>query len=420
MSPWAVAPTARSAAIVAGLALLALVVAPAVVVAGAAALLTAAAVDAWVVRRPPVIERSLPGSLSRGVASAFAAQARRRDGRATRLRQPALPAVTVEGTIGTDALTGTLRGRRRGRHDLPAVASASLGPLGLARVHHPAGDSVSVRVYPDLATAHALVGRLRRELARQPGRLSRGPLGLGSDFESVREYTPDDDIRQLNWRATARMGRPMSNQYRLERDRDLVCLVDTGRLMSAPIGSETMLDAALDAVVLLAMAADELGDRCGAIAFADRVRRTVAPGHLSGRRVIEALFDLEARAVDSDFASAFQRVGRARRALVAVFTDLVDEAAARSLVEAMPMLRRRHAVLVVSASDRSLDEVVGAAGTSVGALATALVADEVLQARHHAVATLRRAGASVIEAPADQLAGRCLDAYVRAKSRGQL
>ena len=79
-----------------------------------------------------------------------------------------------------------------------------------------------------------LVARLRRTWPATPDGLARGPLGLGTDFESVRDYTPDDDIRQLNWRATARVGRPMSNQYRLERDRDVVCLVDCGRLMAAP------------------------------------------------------------------------------------------------------------------------------------------------------------------------------------------
>ena len=71
--------------------------------------------------------------------------------------------------------------------------------------------------------------------------------------------------------------------------------------------------------------------------------------------MIESLFDLEPAPVDSDFERAFQRVGRSRRALVAVFTDLVDEAAARSLVEAVPMLARRHVVLVVSAADPALE-----------------------------------------------------------------
>jgi uncharacterized protein (DUF58 family) len=216
------------------------------------------------------------------------------------------------------------------------------------------------------------------------------------------------------------MGRPMSNQYRVERDRDLVCLLDTGRLMAAPIGSRTMLDASLDAVTLLALAADELGDRCGAIAFDETIRRVVAPAHRSGRQVIESLFDLEAVPVDSDFERAFQRVGRSRRALVAVFTDLVDEAAARSLVEAVPMLARRHVLLVVSAADPALEHAALASPSSVLEASRGLVALDVLEARAAAAATLTRAGATVIEAPAGELADRCLRAYLDVKVRARL
>ena len=256
---------------------------------------------------------------------------------------------------GEAQASAQLTGIRRGTHELPGVASASIGPLGLARVHHAAGPAIEVRVYPDLVSARALVTRLRRDLAGHAGRAARGALGLGTDFESVREYTPDDDIRQLNWRASARMGRPMSNQYRLERDRDVVCLIDCGRLMTAPAGSTTLLDVALDAVAVLALAADELGDRCGAIAFDDQVRRSLAPRHRAARRLLDALLSVQATAVETDFERAFARVGGSRRALVVVFTDLVDEAAARSLTQAVPMLARRHAVLVASARDAELE-----------------------------------------------------------------
>jgi uncharacterized protein (DUF58 family) len=212
----------------------------------------------------------------------------------------------------------------------------------------------------------------------------------------------------------------MSNQYRVERDRDVVCLLDTGRLMAAPIGSRTMLDASLDAVTILALASDELGDRCGAIAFDESIRRVVAPAHLSGRQVIESLFDLEPAPVDSDFERAFQRVGRSRRALVAVFTDLVDEAAARSLTDAIPMLARRHVVLVVSAEDPALEQAALASPSTVLEAASGLVALDVLEARAGAAATLTRAGATVIEAPASELADRCLRAYLEAKARARL
>ncbi len=416
----AAAPTIRTAAIIAAIAPAALLVPVWAAVAAVIAVLAAAGADAWSVRRPPVVERALAPVLSRGVATPIEVSASTRDRRRVLLRQPAIPALELDRETGEEHFAGSLMPRRRGRHALPGVASASVGPLGLARVNHPSGDALAVSVYPDLVTAHALIIRLRRELAGHPGKLARGPLGLGTDFESIREYTPDDDIRQLNWRATARMGRPMSNQYRVERDRDLVCLVDTGRLMAAPIGSRTMLDASLDAVTMLALAADELGDRCGAIAFDETVRRVVAPAHLSGRRVIESLFDLEPAPLDSDFERAFRRVGRSRRALVAVFTDLVDEAAARSLVEAVPMLARRHVVLVVSAVDPALERAALAEPSTTLEAAGGLVALDVLDARATAAATLTRAGATVIEAPARELADRCLRAYLDAKVRARL
>jgi uncharacterized protein (DUF58 family) len=412
-------PTARAAAIL-GVIALAVLVVPVAIAAGAALVLLAACVtDAWAVRRPPAIDRRLDRGLSRGVTVPVRVHAAAPDGRRVLLRQPATAALAVEQSTGAEELVARLTPGRRGRHQLPAVASASVGGLGLARVHHPSGEPVALRVYPDLVAARALIARLRRELAGHPGRIARGPLGLGTDFESVREYSPDDDIRQLNWRATARMGRPMSNQYRLERDRDVVCLLDVGRLMAAPIGELTMLDAALDAVALLALAADELGDRCGAIAFDSEIRRVIAPRHLSGRRVIEGLFDVQPRLVDSDFELACVRVGRSRRALVVIFTDLVDDAAARSLIEAVPMLTRRHTVTVVSAADPALAATAAGAGGGEER-GRALVAADVLETRAATAARLRRLGASVIEAPAAELAAGCLNGYLEAKARARL
>ena len=416
-------PTVRAALILAAIAVTALFVPVALAAAGAVALLAAGLADAWSVRRAPVARRRVPALVSRGVATGLEVDLTGAAGRTVLLRQPATSALHIEGDRGTGTLRARMVARRRGRHELPAVASASLGPLGLARVGHPPGVARTVSVYPDLVSAQALILALRRELAGHPGRMARGPLGLGTDFESVREYTPDDDIRQLNWRATARLGRPMSNQYRLERDREIVCLIDAGRLMTAPLLQETMLDAMLDAVTVLALAADELGDRCGAIAFDREIRRAVAPGRMTGRRVIDALFDLQATATDSDFERAFTRVGRSRRGLVAVFTDLVDEAAAHSLRRGVPMLARRHTVLVVSASDPLLHAAQGLPGAdgagSALQVAAAIVARDVLDARAAAARGLRRAGATVLEAPASQLGARCLDAYLSLKSRGR-
>ena len=416
-------PTARAAGILALLAIAVLFVPVALAAALAVALLGAALADAWSVRAAPPTERQVPRVLSRGVATPLTVAVGGGTGgaRTVLLRQPTTAELVVHGGVGAGTLDSTLTALRRGHHELPPVASASVGPLGLARVGHPLGAGETVAVYPDLVAARVLISALRRELVGQSSRRARGPLGLGTDFESVREYTPDDDIRQLNWRATARLGRPMSNQYRLERDRELTCLIDCGRLMGAPSGDGTLLDVMLDVTTVLALAADELGDRCGALAFDDRVRRAIAPGHRSGRAVVDGLFDLQPSRADSDFEQAFGRVGRSRRGLIAVFTDLVDEAAARSLLRGVPVLARRHSVLVVSATDPALAAAaapVGDAATPLE-LATAIVSRDVLAVRARAVQQLRRAGATVLEAPAPQLPARCLDAYLRLKTRGR-
>jgi uncharacterized protein (DUF58 family) len=186
--------------------------------------------------------------------------------------------------------------------------------------------------------------------------------------------------------------------------------------MSASQGAATLLDGALDAVTVIALAVDELGDRFGAIAFDDGIRRALTPRHLGGSDAVEKLFDLETRPVDSDFERAFARIGRSRRALVFVHTDLVDEFAARSLLAGVMALVRRHAVVIAGASDPELETVAA----SDGEPARQLVALDVLAARREAAIRLRHAGAQVLEAPAAQLPERCLQAYVSAKRRAVL
>ena len=196
--------------------------------------LAAAAVDAW--------------------RAAAAARSSARCRRASRARRPAraaprcrrTPAGSASGSRvppDLDARAGAGGGGSSGdarrpaprpAHAAGAGGAARPGRSGSARGRIASGEPAELARLPRPAGVHA--GSRRRPRGQVPGRglARRGPLGLGTEFESVRDYSPDDDIRQVNWRATARLGRPMSNQYRIERDRDVVCVVDCGRLMAAP------------------------------------------------------------------------------------------------------------------------------------------------------------------------------------------
>ena len=199
----------------------------------------ACSVDARAVRRAPAVARDAPGTLSRGVPAALHVAARAPGGGAVRIRQAAPPDLELapregDGAARRDARRPPPRPARAAR----ARARAASGRCGSRAGTTGRARPAEVSVYPDLVAARRLALSVRRGQFREQGVSARGPLGLGTDFELVRDYLPDDDVRQVNWRATARLGRPMSNQYRVEQDRDVVLLVDAGRLAAAALPAD--------------------------------------------------------------------------------------------------------------------------------------------------------------------------------------
>jgi uncharacterized protein (DUF58 family) len=213
----------------------------------------------------------------------------------------------------------------------------------------------------------------------------------------------------------------MSNQYRIEQDRDVICVLDCGRLMAAPLSAgATRLDAAVDAATAVGLVADELGDRCGTVAFDATVHRRLAPRRRGGEALVRAVYDLQPAPVDSDYELAFRSIASSKRALVIVFTDLIEEVAARSLVMAVPVLARRHEVVVAGVADPDLDAALRPSGARELDVYRAAAALDVLAARERAAARVRGAGAQVLETAPAELSQACVSAYLRAKSRARL
>lgn len=413
-------PTSRTGALVAAEATLVLVAPAPLVIVLILALLTAAVVDALLIREPPRIERLLPHILSRGIPTNFGIEAIVSGASTVEVRQPAPADISIDPSEGHDSIQGEIIGRRRGRHVLVPTAVRATGPLGLGRRQFDVGESHELLVYPDLVSARRLALSFRQDRFRASGVATRGPLGLGTEFESIRDYLPDDDMRQINWQASARLGRPMTNQYRLEQDRDVICVIDAGRLMSAPIGNQTRLDLAVDATAAVCLVADEVGDRCGAVAFHDSIIKRVTPRRRGADAVIRGIFDVTGSDRDSDYELAFRVLGGYKRALVIVLTDLLEETAARPLLEAVPVLARKHNVVIASSTDPHLAETITTTPHSPLDVYTASVAVEMIQARERAAARLMETGATIVQAPPDQLGAACVRKYLDIKARARI
>ncbi len=318
-------PTPRAAYTLLAIALLALAVPSFVALSLVAVVVVATVFDLVVAHRRLRVRRTVPRTLSRGVATRLLVETDAETPDRIEVRQPRPADVDVEPSIGRGALDAQVTAHRRGHATLPPVTARCHGPFGLGRCTFSGEGEATLLVYPDVVAAQRVVVAIRHGKFRDPGLRARGPLGLGTDFESIRDYLPDDDVRQINWIVSERAERPMSNVYRIEQDRDVVCLLDAGRLMSAPLDARTTrLDAAVDAVTMVALVTDELGDRCGVTVFDSELRSQLRPRRNGGRSVVRTILDAEPKSVDSDYDLAFRTVSGGKRSLIIVFTDIVD------------------------------------------------------------------------------------------------
>ena len=320
-----------------------------------------------------------------------------------------------------DRVVGTLRPTRRGERAAAVVTVRSFGPLALAARQRRRSVPGSVRVLPSFASRRFLPEKLSR-LRQLDGAVLVRQRGQGSEFDSLRSYVIGDDVRSIDWRATARSRDVVVRTWRPERDRHIVLAVDTGRASAARIGDEPRLDAALDACLLLTAVAGRAGDRVALVAADVTVRARV--GATGGRdalaRVVNAVMPLEPALVETDPQLLAGEVLRqaAKRSLVVLFGSL-DTAADTGLVPAARALAARHELVVASVSDPSLGALAAGRGGAADVYAAA-AAELTLAARRAVIERLRRFGAHVIDAPADLFASHTCEAYLDLKAAGRL
>lgn len=311
---------------------------------------------------------------------------------------------------------------RRGDRSAATVTVRSVGPLGLAARQRGRSSPWSVRVLPPFASRRHLPERLAR-LRQLDGQVVAAVRGQGTEFDSLRDYVPGDDVRSIDWRATARRDGVVVRTWRPERDRRIVLVLDTGRTSAGRVGDVPRLDSALDAALLLAALASRAGDRVDLLAV-DRAVRADVEGSTRADvlpRLVQAMATLEPELVEADaglmVSAVLQRVRR--RSLVVLFTTLDASAVEAGLLPLLPSLTRRHLVLLASVGDPRVEEMAAGRGDAE-AVYGAAAAERARAERRRMTAALRRRGAEVVDAPPDSFAPAVADAYLDLKQAGRL
>ena len=296
--------------------------------------------------------------------------------------------------------------------------------LGLVRRRMVIDAPEALRVYPDLSAVERYGSLQVRNRLVEAGLRRMRLRGVGSEFESVRDYESGDAFRSIDWKATARRGKLMVVQREVERSQDVMLLLDCGRLMTARIGAQRKLDYAVTAGLSMASIASLASDRVGVVAFARQilVARSPRSTAASVRALADALCDVEPRFEESDYARAFAylRSHLHRRSLIAFFTDVIDPVAQSAVLAELGTLAKRHVVLCIFMNDAAVSATLAQTPHTVNESYGLGVALGLSMERTIAARTLQRSGVMVLDVPAEKLTMAAVNEYLRVKSRGLL
>lgn len=396
--------------------------------------LVLAAIDAWIAPRATEVgvRRTAPRAVrltESTTASLEVANLSRRRMRLS-LRDAWQPSAGADSTRQRLSLTAgeaavihtTLTPTRRGDRVADRVTVRIAGPLRLAGRQRSIEAPGVVRVLPEFASRRHLPSRLAR-LREIDGQSAVQLKGAGAEFDSLREYVIGDDVRSLDWRASARRGEVLVRTYRPERDRRVLTVLDTSRLSAARVGDAPRLDAGIEATLLLSALAARAGDRVQVTAF-DRSERARVAG-MTGPAMMPALADalatVQPALIEPDWPAVARLVqGRlSQRALVVILTTVDVSAVDSGLLDTVRALSREHVVLVASVEDP--EEAAMLAGREdVTAVYSAAAAARSALERDTVAMRLRQLGAEVVQAGPDDLAPAVADRYLALKAAGRL
>ncbi len=328
---------------------------------------------------------------------------------------------------------------RRGIYQFGDIHVRCWGVLGLVIRHYTFPAQTEIKVYPNLQAVRQYELLVKRGMLHRLGLKNSRLFGEGTEIERLREYLPDDDFRRIDWKATARHQKPIVREFETERSQDIVIMLDTGRLMASPILLDTSyttdtdsesqkamqkLDYAINATLMAAYVSMLKGDKVGMIAFADTVHQYLSPkpGKKQFLTMLETIFALPVHPIEPDFEAAFSFLSskQRKRALVILFTDILDKDSAEGIATYVSQYSKHHLVICVTLTDSGIIELAKQTVSNSKTVYQKAIAERMLHDKHTNLEILRRRGVITIDVPAHQLTMSVVNKYLELKAKSKI
>ncbi len=322
------------------------------------------------------------------------------------------------------ALAYELFPTRRGLYRFEKIHFRYKSRLGLLWLTVRGGRPDKVQVTPDLRRVRQM--RLSASRAQNVGELQKRALGLeGTQFSGLRHYFAGDDIRKMAWQATAKLDIPVVRTYTHEVEQPILILLDAGRKMDVTVNRLQKYDWALNTALAFMGVAIDRGDAVGAGTFSNRILANMSLGtgrhHLS--RLLDLLAETKVQAVEPDYETVMLQFARSlkRRALVVIFTDLIDPIASRSLLASLKSFSKNHVLMVVTLADSETIRQAEMMPENAYEVYQKGVALDLLELRRQTqMALAKNNNAIVLDAPPEKLDETLIARYMELKRQNRL
>lgn len=310
-------------------------------------------------------------------------------------------------------------GLARGEHALLPVGLRVSHRLGLLEYQERADAGKKVRVAPGRPAGETAWLIARATVLEQAGEQKVRRRGTEWEFESLREYVVGDELRRIDWKASARRHQPMVRQYRSERNAEVVLGLDCGRLMGSLIDGIRKLDLAVTPLLDLAAVALRRGERVGLLAFDSEPRVYLPPR--AGVAQLNAMLDALASLGTGDLPTSYLRAvahleaRHRKRSMVLMFTDFTDDISAQEAYASLRALARKHILMFIAVTDPHLEDIFEDERDDESSLFEQAVAGQLLAERRRVLARIERLGVATLDAEPRSLSGPLIRKFLQVR-----
>lgn len=324
----------------------------------------------------------------------------------------------------TKVITYKVRPTQRGEYPFGKTRIFAGTLIGFIQRRYSINTEYSTKVYPSFIKLKQYELLTIKNNHTQNGIKKVRRIANKTEFEQIKEYVKGDEYRHINWKASARMSKLMTNVYQDERSQQVYCVIDKGRTMQHSFRRMTMLDYAINSALALSYIATKKDDKAGLITLGTTVETTLSPnrGEAQVQAISQALYNEKATFTDSDYEELYIYVKRKinKRSLLVIYTDFASVETMARQIKFLKQIAKMHKVLVIIFKDDEIDELIKSKANKESLMYSKVIAEKYMSDKQKVISTLRQNNIAAIISSPEQLSVNVINKYLEIKSAGQI